>query len=218
MVAATFANAGINPLTNDPVFTPSTVRHCLSLMSSCGMYDFSGEFAFTIGLPAKSGVSGGLMLVVPGVMGVCVWSPRLDALGNSVRGVAFCKELVTRYNFHVFDSLTVGEDTSKRDPRRKKNEAEITGTMRLLYAASQGDLDELRAALATGCNPNAADYDGRTALHLAAAEGHLGRSPIPARHRGPASGHRPLGRYAADRRPTGQAHRGDRPPTLPRPR
>ena len=95
MVAATFANAGINPLTNDPVYTPSTVRHCLSLMSSCGMYDYSGEFAFTIGLPAKSGVSGGLMLVVPGVMGVCVWSPRLDSLGNSVRGVALCKELVT---------------------------------------------------------------------------------------------------------------------------
>jgi glutaminase len=173
VVAATFANAGINPLTNDPVFTPSTVRHCLSLMSSCGMYDYSGEFAFTIGLPAKSGVSGGLMLVIPGVMGLCIWSPRLDSLGNSVRGVAFCKELVTGYNFHVFDSLTVGEDTSKRDPRRKKNEAEITGTMRLLYAASQGDLDELRVVLATGSDPNAADYDGRTALHLAAAEGHL---------------------------------------------
>ena len=90
-----------------------------------------------------------------------------------MRGVAFCKEFVTRYNFHVFDSLTVGEDTGKRDPRRKKNEAEITGTMRLLYAASQGDLDELRAVLATGSDPNAADYDGRTALHLAAAEGHI---------------------------------------------
>ena len=153
VVAATFANAGINPLTNDPVFKPSTVRHCLSLMSSCGMYDYAGEFAFTIGLPAKSGVSGGVMLVVPGVMGVCVWSPRLDSLGNSVRGVAFCKELVTRYNFHVFDSLTVGEDTGKRDPRRKKNEAEITGTIRLLYVASQGDQDELRAALATECTP-----------------------------------------------------------------
>lgn len=172
-VAATFANAGINPLTNDPVFKPSTVRYCLSLMSSCGMYDYSGEFAFTIGLPAKSGVSGGLMLVVPGVMGVCIWSPRLDAHGNSVRGVAFCQEFVRRYNFHVFDSLTVGEDTGKRDPRRKKNEAEITGTMRLLYAASQGDLDELRAVLATGSDPNAADYDGRTGLHLAASEGHI---------------------------------------------
>jgi glutaminase len=91
-----------------------------------------------------------------------------------VLGVSFCKELVARYNFHVFDSLTVGEETGKRDPRRKKNEAEIDGTMRLLYAASQGDLDELRAALATGSDPNAADYDGRTGLHLAASEGHLG--------------------------------------------
>ena len=106
-------------------------------------------------------------------MGVCIWSPRLDPVGNSVRGVAFCKELVTRYNFHVFDSLTVGEDTAKRDPRRKKNEAAINATMRLLYAASQGDLDELRAVLASRADPNAADYDGRTALHLAASEGHL---------------------------------------------
>ncbi len=173
VVAATLANAGINPLTNDRVFHPNTVRHCLSLMSSCGMYDYSGEFAFTIGLPAKSGVSGGLMLVVPGVMGVCVWSPRLDSHGNSVRGVAFCRELINRYNFHAFDSLTMGEDTDKRDPRRKKNEAEISVTMRLLYAASQGDLDELRAVLAAEADPNAADYDGRTALHLAASEGHV---------------------------------------------
>ncbi|ORJ57825.1 glutaminase A [Mycobacterium simiae] len=173
VVAATFANAGINPLTIDAVFKPSTARHCLSLMSSCGMYDYSGEFAFTIGLPAKSGVSGGLILVVPGVMGVCIWSPRLDTLGNSVRGVEFCKEFVTRYNFHVFDSLTVGEDTGKRDPRRKKNDTEVTGTMRLLYAASKGDVDELQAVLASGSDPNAADYDGRTGLHLAAAEGHI---------------------------------------------
>ena len=113
------------------------------------------------------------MLVVPGVMGVCIWSPRLDTHGNSVRGVAFCREFIGRYNFHTFDSLTVGEDTGKRDPRRKKNDAEISGTMRLLYAASQGDLDELRAVLATGSDPNAADYDGRTGLHLAASEGHL---------------------------------------------
>jgi glutaminase len=173
VVAATLANFGINPLTNERIFSPDTVRKCLSLMSSCGMYDYSGEFAFTIGLPAKSGVSGGLMLVVPGVMGVCIWSPRLDALGNSVRGVEFCKELVSRYNFHVYDAFIGREQTGKRDPRRVKNESEIETTIRMLWSASQGDLDDLCAVVATGADLNAADYDGRTALHLAASEGHL---------------------------------------------
>ena len=87
VAAASLANAGVCPLTEDPVFTPGTVQSCLSLMSSCGMYDFSGEFAFGIGLPAKSGVSGAVMLVIPGLMGICVWSPRLDEHGNSVRGI-----------------------------------------------------------------------------------------------------------------------------------
>ncbi|MGW1530471.1 glutaminase A [Streptomyces sp. NPDC002159] len=173
VVAASLANGGVNPLTGDRIFSADTVRKCLSLMSSCGMYDYSGEFAFTIGLPAKSGVSGGLMIVVPGVMGICVWSPRLDALGNSVRGVAFCKELVSRFNFHVYDSFVPGEVSGKRDPRRGKNEEEVASTVRLLWAASQGDLDDIRVALATGKDPNSADYDKRTALHLAASEGHL---------------------------------------------
>ncbi|MEU4338621.1 glutaminase A [Micromonospora lupini] len=173
VVAASLANGGVNPLTGERIFSADTVRKCLSLMSSCGMYDYSGEFAFVIGLPAKSGVSGGLMIVVPGVMGVCVWSPRLDAMGNSVRGVAFCKELVNRFNFHVYDSFAAGEVSGKRDPRRGKIEEEVASTIRLLWAASQGDLDVVRIALATGKDPNSMDYDRRTALHLAASEGHL---------------------------------------------
>lgn len=117
VVAATLANGGICPLTKERVFRFDTVRACLSLMYSCGMYDFSGEFAFTVGLPAKSGVAGGLMVVVPNVLGLCIWSPRLDALGNSVRGLAFCNELVARYNFHNYDDLVNSLET-KRDPRR----------------------------------------------------------------------------------------------------
>jgi glutaminase len=173
IAAASLANAGVNPLTDDPVFSVATVQSCLSLMSSCGMYDFSGEFAFTIGLPAKSGVSGALMLVIPGLMGICVWSPRLDEHGNSVRGIEFCRKLVAEYNVHVFDSLDSGTGrTAKRDPRRKRNQREIEGVVALCWAASQGDLDEVRALVASGVEPGAADYDGRTALHLAAAEGH----------------------------------------------
>jgi glutaminase len=172
--AASLANAGVCPLTEDPVFTPGTVQSCLSLMSSCGLYDFSGEFAFTIGLPAKSGVSGALMLVVPGLMGICVWSPRLDEHGNSVRGIEFSRKLVAAYNVHVFDSLVTGRGwTSKRDPRRKKNQTQTEAVVALTWAASQGDLNEVRALIATGVAPGAADYDGRTPLHLAAAEGQL---------------------------------------------
>ena len=172
VAAASLANAGVCPLTEDPVFTPGTVQSCLSLMSSCGMYDFSGEFAFTIGLPAKSGVSGAIMLVIPGLMGIAVWSPRLDELGNSVRGIEFCRKLVAAYNVHVFDSLATGRGRSaKRDPRRKKNQSRTEAVVALTWAASQGDLTEVRALIAAGVDPGTADYDGRTPLHLAAAEG-----------------------------------------------
>jgi glutaminase len=175
VAAASLANAGVCPLTEDPVFTPGTVQSCLSLMSSCGMYDFSGEFAFTIGLPAKSGVAGAVMLVIPGLMGICIWSPRLDEHGNSVRGIEFCRKLAAAYNVHVFDSLVTGRGrTAKRDPRRKKNQTQIEGVVALTWAASQGDLNEVRALVASGVEPSTADYDGRTALHLAAAEGQLG--------------------------------------------
>ena len=133
------------------------------------MYDFSGEFAFTIGLPAKSGVSGAMMIVVPNVMGVCTWSPRLDRLGNSVRGIEFCKELVGRFNFHNYDNLT--GISNKKDPRLQRivSEGEMITTM--IWAASKGDLTVVQHLIARGADINRADYDGRTPLHLAASEG-----------------------------------------------
>ena len=172
VVAASLANGGASPLGGGRVFSTSTVQRCLSLMSSCGMYDYSGEFAFSIGLPAKSGVSGALMVVVPQVMGICVWSPRLDALGNSVRGIEFSRQLVSRYNFHAYDGLVDNENSGKRDPRIRKNQAALNDMVRLCWAASHGDLDEVCALIASGVDPNISDYDGRTALHLAASEGH----------------------------------------------
>jgi len=171
VAAATLANAGICPTTGKQILKPDTVKNVLSLMYSCGMYDFSGEFAFTIGLPAKSGVAGGLMIVIPNLMGIAVWSPRLDKHGNSVRGIEFCKELVERFNFHNYDSLIKGA-SNKKDPRLHKNEAQITGLINLCWAASNGDFQEVQQLVARGINVNDADYDGRTALHLAASEGH----------------------------------------------
>jgi glutaminase len=171
VTAATLANAGICPTTGNRVLQPNTVKNCLSLMASCGMYDFSGEFAFTIGLPAKSGVAGGLMVVIPNLMGICIWSPRLDELGNSVRGIEFCKELVSTFNFHNFDSLTGGQ-SQKQDPRLHRNQSKIDSVISLCWAASEGDVLEVQHLVARGININEADYDGRTAMHLAASEGH----------------------------------------------
>ena len=201
MAAASLANAGVCPLTEDPVFTPGTVQSCLSLMSSCGMYDFSGEFAFTIGLPAKSGVSGALMLVIPGLMGICVWSPRLDEHGNSVRGIEFCRKLVAEYNVHVFDSLVTGRGrTAKRDPRRKKNQTQTEAVVALTWAASQGDLNEVRALIASG---RRAGHRRLRRPHPAAPGRRrrpAGGGPLPAGgRRRPAAGG-PLGRHPAVRR------------------
>jgi glutaminase len=141
-------------------------------MLSCGMYDFSGEFAFSVGIPAKSGVSGAILLVVPNVCGMAVWSPRLDELGNSVRGVEFSRRLVSKFKFHTFDSM-VGLEDERIDPRRDLYESRLSGAFAFCWAAAQGDLAQMRRLVARGITPSVSDYDGRTALHLAACEGHL---------------------------------------------
>ncbi|BES91719.1 Glutaminase [Nesidiocoris tenuis] len=170
-MAATLANGGICPVTEEKVLKPDAIRDVLSLMHSCGMYDYSGQFAFKVGLPAKSGVSGGMMIVIPNVMGICTWSPPLDKLGNSVRGVQFCEELVRVFNFHRYDNLK--HATNKKDPRRHKYETKGLSIVNLLFSAASGDVAALRRHKLSGMDMSLSDYDGRTALHLAAAEGHL---------------------------------------------
>jgi len=73
-------------------------------MYTCGMYNFAGEWAYTVGLPAKSGISGGIIVVVPNQIGIAVFSPLLDDRGNSVRGVKVCEELSRNFGLHTFDS------------------------------------------------------------------------------------------------------------------
>ncbi|XP_029980306.1 glutaminase kidney isoform, mitochondrial isoform X1 [Sphaeramia orbicularis] len=170
VMAATLANGGICPITGERVLSPEAVRNTLSLMHSCGMYDFSGQFAFHVGLPAKSGVSGGILLVVPNVMGIMCWSPPLDKLGNSVRGIQFCTDLVELFNFHNYDNLR--HFAKKHDPRREGGDQRVKSVINLLFAAYTGDVSALRRFALSSMDMEQRDYDSRTALHVAAAEGH----------------------------------------------
>jgi glutaminase len=104
MMAATLANGGVNPITGVRAIAVEYVRDLLSVMYTCGMYDYAGEWAYKVGLPAKSGVGGGIIAVVPGQAGIGVFSPLLDEHGNSVRGIRVCEDLVERFALHVFES------------------------------------------------------------------------------------------------------------------
>ena len=171
VMGATLANGGICPTTEEKVLNGSCVRNVLSLMYSCGMYNHSGHFAFTVGIPAKSGVSGCLVLVIPNVMSIALFSPPLDVFGNTVRGVQFASELVSLFNFHRFDNLRYSE--KKLDPSKQKHVNGWLHTMSLLFGAKSGDVAALKRLYFQGRDMNQSDYDGRTALHIAAAEGQL---------------------------------------------
>ncbi|KAL5265899.1 hypothetical protein ACHWQZ_G006528 [Mnemiopsis leidyi] len=111
-MGATLANGGKNVFTGEEVLSKNTVQNMLSLMYSCGMYDYSGEWSFEIGLPAKSGVSGVIMVILPNLGSLAMWSPPLDHYGNSVRGLGFTRNLLSRFKndtahqsvFHPFSS------------------------------------------------------------------------------------------------------------------
>jgi glutaminase len=104
VIAATLANGGMNPITRDRAIEQRYVKYLLSIMYSCGMYDYAGEWVYRVGIPAKSGVGGGIMAVVPGQLGIGIYSPPLDAKGNSVRGIKVCEELSERFGLHCFES------------------------------------------------------------------------------------------------------------------
>ncbi|CAG0913555.1 unnamed protein product [Notodromas monacha] len=175
VIAGTLANGGVCPTTGEKVLEAEAVRDVLTLMHSCGMYDYSGEFAFFVGLPAKSGVSGATMVVVPNVMGLATFAPPLDPMGNSYKGLKFCKELVNVYNFHRFDDLlqTQPSRAGSKDPRKHKYDSLGLRIVNLLFAAAAGDISAIRRHFLSGIDVNLQDYDGRSALHLAACEGHV---------------------------------------------
>jgi glutaminase len=108
VMGATLANMGRNPVNDEGVFDIHCVKHMLSIMLTCGMYDYSGQWAYRVGIPAKSGVGGGVLAVVNRQVGIAIYSPKLDSHGNSRRGVEVCADLASRLGLHVFDCLNVG--------------------------------------------------------------------------------------------------------------
>lgn len=100
LIAATLANDGVNPVTGQRAVSAEFVGPILSVMTTCGMYDFAGEWVYRVGMPAKSGVGGGIIAVLPGQLGIGVFSPALDARGNSVRGVQVCEAISTDLGLH----------------------------------------------------------------------------------------------------------------------
>jgi glutaminase len=107
-MAATLARGGVNPLTGRRVTDAAVVRRTLSVMVTCGMYDAAGDWVSAVGMPAKSGVGGGIVAVLPGQLGIGVYSPLLDAKGNSVRGVRVCRSMSEQLGLHF---LNVSRDS-----------------------------------------------------------------------------------------------------------
>jgi glutaminase len=101
VMGATLANGGVNPCSGETVTNERVAEATLALMASCGMYDYAGEWMLRVGLPAKSGVGGGIVAVQPGQFGIGTYSPPLDARGNSVRGVHVLTTLSRTYGLHL---------------------------------------------------------------------------------------------------------------------
>jgi glutaminase len=135
-MAATLANDGVHPSTGKRAMPHGDAEQVLSVMATCGMYDYAGSWLHDVGMPAKSGVGGGIIAVVPGRFGVGIFSPKLDAKGNSVRGIAACERLSRDFGLHVFargssPSMALGRVyTAAVAPSRVQRTREIRDVLR----------------------------------------------------------------------------------------
>jgi glutaminase len=111
LIAATLANGGVNPASGARAIAAEHVGPILSVMTTCGVYDLTGEWVYSVGMPAKSGVGGGIIAVLPGQLGIGVFSPPLDERGNSVRGVAVCKALSRELGLHFLQPPRAAQAT-----------------------------------------------------------------------------------------------------------
>ena len=152
-MGACLANGG---RTDQRIFAPETVRDVLTVMLTSGMYDYSGRWTYEVGVPAKSGVSGTLLLVVPNQFALAVYSPPLDEWGNTARGVAFAKRLSCAFPINLIETALNFTDDAPS-----------------IAVAIANPHDYRHLIVARGDDRHATDYDRRTALHVAMEDGHV---------------------------------------------
>ena len=151
LIAATLANGGVNPATGERAVRAGFISPILSVMTTCGMYDFAGEWVYRIGMPAKSGVGGGIIAVLPGQLGIGVFSPPLDERGNSVRGVQVCEAISRDLGLHFLQPprpsastvrarYTLASVRSRRRRMASENRVLEEHGRRAIVVELQGDL------------------------------------------------------------------------------
>jgi len=185
IMAATLANRGLNPVTGEQVMTPYAISRTLSVMTSSGMYDFAGEWIYRVGIPAKSGVGGGILAALPARLGLGSYSPRLDGHGNSVRGIKVCEALSSHYDLHMLNrsddarnaiiaDYNLGKSASRRSrrPHEQKLLAEHhreVRVMELVGTLSISNVDYLSRQIAAKPRPQFIIFDLRRVTALTPA-------------------------------------------------
>src|SRR3954468_6296012 len=175
VMAATLANRGVNPVTGEQVVTPYAISRTLSVMTSSGMYDYAGEWIYRVGIPAKSGVGGGILASLPARLGLGSYSPRLDGHGNSVRGIKVCEALSAHYGLHMLnradDARTsiiadydIGANPSRRSRRAQERNIlaahpEAVRVLELLGTLSFSNVDYVSRQLAASTPPQFVIFD-----------------------------------------------------------
>jgi glutaminase len=189
IMAATLANRGVNPVTGEQVMTPYAISRTLSVMTSSGMYDYAGEWIYRVGIPAKSGVGGGILAALPARLGLGSYSPRLDTHGNSVRGIKVCEALSSHYDLHMLNrsddarnsiiaDYTIGKSPSRRV--RRPHEQKILAAhhqdvrvIELVGTLSFSNVDYVSRKLAAKPRPQFVIFDLRRVASVTRAGARL---------------------------------------------
>lgn len=189
VMAATLANRGVNPVTGEQVMTPYAISRTLSVMTSSGMYDYAGEWIYRVGIPAKSGVGGGILAALPARLGLGSYSPKLDKHGNSVRGIKVCEALSSHYNLHMLNrsddarnsiiaDYNMGKSPSRRS--RRPHEQNILSAhhhdvlvYELVGALSLSSVDYVSRMLAAKPRPQFVIFDLRRVASVTPAGARL---------------------------------------------